>query len=54
MALFLFILLVAVVFGFVGVLVKGLLWLLVIGVVLFIASLVIGGMRLGRRRGTRR
>ncbi|CAM5662398.1 hypothetical protein AB0F92_39985 [Kitasatospora aureofaciens] len=54
MALFLFILLVAVVFGFVGVLVKGLLWLLVIGVVLFIASLVLAGMRLGRRRGTRR
>ncbi|MFF9645759.1 hypothetical protein [Kitasatospora aureofaciens] len=54
MALFLFILLVAVVFGFVGVLVKGLLWLLVIGVVLFIASLVLGGMRLGRGRGARR
>ncbi|MFI9325824.1 hypothetical protein ACIGXI_39420 [Kitasatospora aureofaciens] len=54
MALFLFILLVAVVFGFVGVLVKGLLWLLVIGVVLFIASLVLGGMRLGRGRGAHR
>lgn len=51
MAFFLFVVLVAVVFGFVGVLVKGLLWLLVIGVVLFIAALVVGGMRLGLSRG---
>ncbi|WP_327066396.1 hypothetical protein OG500_11170 [Kitasatospora sp. NBC_01250] len=54
MALFLFILLIAVVFGFVGALVKGLLWLLVIGAVLFVAALVLGGMRLGRRREARR
>ncbi|MFI6151121.1 hypothetical protein ACIBCA_00285 [Kitasatospora sp. NPDC051170] len=54
MALFLFILLIAVVFGFVGALVKGLLWLLVIGAVLFVAALVLGGVRLGRGRGTRR
>ncbi|WP_316524193.1 hypothetical protein [Kitasatospora brasiliensis] len=54
MALFLFILLIAVVFGFVGALVKGLLWLLVIGAVLFVAALVFGGARLGRGRGTRR
>ncbi|MEV7596018.1 hypothetical protein AB0O91_01345 [Kitasatospora sp. NPDC089797] len=54
MALFLFILLIAVVFGFVGALVKGLLWLLVIGAVLFIAALVFGGVRLGRSRGARR
>ncbi|MFJ9521027.1 hypothetical protein ACIRPK_22585 [Kitasatospora sp. NPDC101801] len=49
MALFLFIVLIAVVFGFVGVLVKGMLWLLVIGAVLFILALVFGGMRLGKR-----
>ncbi|MFH9355710.1 hypothetical protein [Kitasatospora sp. NPDC017646] len=50
MAMFLFIVLVAVVFGFVGALVKGLLWLLVIGVVLFIVALVLAGVRLGRVR----
>ncbi|MFJ6776548.1 hypothetical protein ACIQOV_37275 [Kitasatospora sp. NPDC091257] len=54
MALFLFIVLIAVVFGFVGALVKGLLWLLVIGIVLFLAALVFGGMRLGGRRSGRR
>ncbi|GAA2152743.1 hypothetical protein GCM10009760_49820 [Kitasatospora kazusensis] len=54
MALFLFIVLIAVVFGFIGALVKGLLWLLVIGVVLFMATLVFGGMRLGSRRAKRR
>ncbi|MER6297963.1 hypothetical protein ABT247_00120 [Kitasatospora sp. NPDC001539] len=54
MALFLFIVLVAVVFGFVGVLVKGLLWLLVIGIVLFLAALLFGGMRIGRRQAGRR
>ncbi|MFE6054895.1 hypothetical protein ACFQ6N_29440 [Kitasatospora sp. NPDC056446] len=54
MALFLFIVLIAVVFGFVGALVKGLLWLLVIGIVLFLAALVLGGMRLGSRRSRRR
>ncbi|MDH6129060.1 MULTISPECIES: hypothetical protein [unclassified Kitasatospora] len=54
MALFLFILLIAVVFGFLGALVKGLLWLLVIGAVLFVAALVLGGVRLGRGRGARR
>ncbi|MFD9692528.1 hypothetical protein ACFXPX_16065 [Kitasatospora sp. NPDC059146] len=54
MALFLFIVLIAVVCGFVGALVKGLLWLLVIGAVLFVAALVFGGMRLGRRREARR
>ncbi|MFJ7280325.1 hypothetical protein [Kitasatospora sp. NPDC098663] len=54
MALFLFVLLIAVVFGFVGALVKGLLWLLIIGAVLFVAALVLGGMHLGRGRSSRR
>ncbi|MEU4116768.1 hypothetical protein AB0F71_20020 [Kitasatospora sp. NPDC028055] len=53
MALLLFILLIAVVFGFVGVLVKGLLWLLLIGIVLFVGGLVFGGLRLGSRRAGR-
>ncbi|MFJ8043266.1 hypothetical protein ACIRBX_22505 [Kitasatospora sp. NPDC096147] len=49
MALFLFIVLLAVIFGFVGALVKGMIWLLVIGAVLLVLALVLGGMRLGRR-----
>jgi hypothetical protein len=51
MALFLFILLVAVVFGIVGVVVHGLIWLLVIGIVVLVANLVFGGARLRGRRG---
>lgn len=49
LALILFIVLVAVVFGFVGALVKGLLWLMVIGIVLFVVAVLIGGFKLGRR-----
>ncbi|WP_197085277.1 hypothetical protein [Saccharothrix sp. ST-888] len=46
MVLLLLILLIAVVCGFVGALVKGLLRLLVIGIVLFLAGLVFGGVSL--------
>ncbi|WP_199487245.1 hypothetical protein [Actinomadura spongiicola] len=53
MALFLFILLVALALGIVGFLIEGLFYLLVIGVVLFLADLVLSGMRMGRRRGSR-
>jgi len=53
MALFLFIIIVAIALGILGVVLKGLFWLLIIGIVLFLANLVIGGMRLGKRRGTR-
>ncbi|MFI0374258.1 hypothetical protein ACH35V_40915 [Actinomadura sp. 1N219] len=53
MALFLFILVVAIALGIVGVVVKGLFYLLVIGVVLFLADLVLSGVRIGRRRGSR-
>ncbi|MFC1434367.1 hypothetical protein ACEZDB_27380 [Streptacidiphilus sp. N1-3] len=49
MALFLFILLVAVVFGFVGAIVKGLIWLLVIGCVLFVLALLYAGLKMGRK-----
>ncbi|MFF7448948.1 MULTISPECIES: hypothetical protein [unclassified Streptomyces] len=50
MALFLLLLLVALVLGIIGVLAKGLFYLLVIGVVIVIADLVLVGLRLGRRR----
>jgi hypothetical protein len=46
MTLFLLLLLVAVALGIVGAVVKGLLYLLVIGVVVFLAALVLGGVRL--------
>lgn len=49
MAVILFVLLVAIVFGVVGLLVKGLLWLFFIGLVLAIAGLIVGGFRSGRR-----
>lgn len=50
MALFLMVLLVAVALGIIGVAAKGLLYLLIIGVVLFIADIVGLGWRGGRRR----
>ncbi|MFI1721641.1 hypothetical protein [Streptomyces sp. NPDC020489] len=50
MALFLLLLLVALVLGIIGVLANGLFYLLVIGVVIVIADLVLVGLRLGRRR----
>ncbi|MET9960224.1 hypothetical protein ABZ128_14440 [Streptomyces sp. NPDC006326] len=51
MALFLLLLLVAVVLGFIGVLAKGLFYLLIIGVVVLIADIAILGYRLrGRHR----
>jgi hypothetical protein len=50
MALFLFIIIIAIALGILGVVLKGLFWLLIIGIVLFLANLVFGGMRLGKRR----
>lgn len=50
MALFLLLVVVAIVLGIVGVVAKGLFYLLVIGVVVLIADLVLLGLRLGRRR----
>jgi hypothetical protein len=53
-ALFLFIVLVAVVLGIIGAVVKGLLWLLIIGIVVFLVDFLFAGARLrGRRRTTR-
>jgi hypothetical protein len=51
MALFLLFIIVAIALGIVGAVVKGLFWLLVIGVVVLIVDLVLLGTRLGRRRG---
>ncbi|MER5884887.1 hypothetical protein ABT160_13740 [Streptomyces sp. NPDC001941] len=50
MAFFWFLLLVAVVLGFIGVLVKGLLWLLFVGIAVFLIALFL--LR-GRGRGRR-
>ncbi|MFB7664803.1 hypothetical protein ACFC1R_12760 [Kitasatospora sp. NPDC056138] len=50
MALFLFVVIVAIALGIIGVAVKGLFYLLVIGVVLLLADLVYAGARLARGR----
>jgi hypothetical protein len=53
MALFLFVIIIAIALGILGIVLKGLFWLLIIAIVLFLANLVFGGMRLGKRRGRR-
>ncbi|MEU1623645.1 hypothetical protein ACFZAU_36065 [Streptomyces sp. NPDC008238] len=50
MALFLFLLLVAVVLGLIGVVAEGLLYLLVIGIVVLVLDLVLVGVRWRRSR----
>jgi len=50
MILFLLLLIVAIVLGFLGVLLKGLFWLLVIGIVVLLIDLVWLGARLGRNK----
>ena len=50
MALFLLFIIVAIALGIVGVVVKGLFWLLIIGVVVILLDLVLLGIRVGRRR----
>jgi hypothetical protein len=54
LAFILFLVIVAIVLGIIGVTVKGLLWLLFIGIVIFLGGLVLGawGMRRRRRRRT--
>ena len=57
LAFILFLVIVAIVLGIVGVAVKGLLWLLFIGIVIFLGGLLLGawGMRRRhRRRAARR
>lgn len=50
-ALFLFLILVAVILGLIGVAAKGLFWLLLIGAVILVADLVLFGVRWSRRHG---
>lgn len=50
MALFLLLVIIAIVLGLVGAVVKGLIYLLAIGVIVFLLDLVFLGMRWGRRR----
>jgi hypothetical protein len=49
-AFFLLLVIVAIVLGIVGVVAKGLLYLLIIGIVVFIAALVLGAVRMRSRR----
>jgi len=49
MALFLLFIIVAIALGIVGAVVKGLFWLLIIGIVVVIVDLILFGARLGRR-----
>ena len=52
LALFLFLVIVAIVLGIVGAVAKGLLYLLIIGIVVFLVALLLGALRL-RRAGRR-
>ena len=50
LAFILFLILIWVVLGIIGAVVHGLFWLLIIAAVLFLATLVFGGSRIGSRR----
>lgn len=52
-ALFLLLVIAAIVLGIVGVVAEGLLYLLIIGVVVFLGALVLGALRMRRRAGRR-
>ena len=52
-ALFLLLVIVAIVLGIVGVVVKGLLYLLFIGIGVFLAALILAALRMRRRPGRR-
>ncbi len=54
MAFFLLLILVAVALGIIGAVIKGLLYLLVIGVVVFLCAFVVLGLRLRTGHGRRR
>lgn len=54
MVFFLLLILVAVALGIVGAVIKGLLYLLVIGVIVFLGAFVVLGLRLRTGRGRRR
>jgi hypothetical protein len=50
-ALFLLLVIVAIALGIVGVVAKGLLYLLIIGIVIFLGALIFGALRMRRRPG---
>ena len=50
MVLFLLLVIAAIALGIVGVVVKGLFWLLIIGIVVILVDLILVGVRMGRRR----
>jgi hypothetical protein len=52
-ALFLLLIIVAVALGIVGVVAKGLLYLLIIGIVVFLGALLLGALQMRRRPGRR-
>jgi hypothetical protein len=52
-ALFLLLVIVAIVLGIVGVVVKSLLYLLFIGIAVFLGALLLGALRIRRRPGRR-
>jgi hypothetical protein len=52
-AFFLLLVIAAIVLGIVGVVVKGLLFLLIVGIVVFLGALILGGLRMRRRPGKR-
>src|SRR5271170_2649612 len=52
-ALFLLLVIVAIVLGIVGVVTKGLFYLLIIGIVVFLGALLLGALRMRRRSGRR-
>jgi hypothetical protein len=54
LAFFLLLVIVAIVLGLVGVIVKGLLFLLFIGIVVFLGALLPGALRMRRRPGSPR
>ena len=54
MVLFLLLVIAAIALGIVGVVVKGLFYLLIIGIVVILADLILVGLRLGRRRRVNR
>jgi hypothetical protein len=54
MVLFLLLVIAAIALGIVGVVVKGLFWLLIIGIVVILVDLVVVGVRLSRRRRVNR
>ena len=53
LAFFLLLVIVAIVLGIVGVAAKGLLYLLFIGILVFLGALVLGALRMRRRPGRR-